>query len=58
MPERISPTRLRRRRLAAIIAAAIAVFAATYVAAPAAPATYGARSLTVDDPGNRRCISS
>ncbi|WP_267059311.1 cohesin domain-containing protein [Microbacterium sp. cx-59] len=52
MPERISPTRLRGRRLAALLAAATAVVGATLIAAPAAmaaPATYGAITLTVDD---------
>lgn len=52
MPERITPTRTRARRVAALIVAASAVFGASLMAAPAAmaaPATYGAITLTVDD---------
>jgi LPXTG-motif cell wall-anchored protein len=52
MPERTSPARPRGRRLTALLAAATAVFGASLIAAPAAmaaPATYGALTLTVDD---------
>ena len=52
MPERTSPARPRGRRLTALLAAATAVFGASLIAAPAAmaaPATYGALTLTIDD---------
>lgn len=52
MPERTSLVRPRGRRLTALLAAATAVFGASLIAAPAAmaaPATYGALTLTVDD---------
>jgi hypothetical protein len=52
MPERTSPARPRGSRFTALLAAATAVFGASLIAAPAAmaaPATYGALTLTVDD---------